>query len=133
MKKIILLFLSVLVFYSCLSNDEPTLKYEFLPIDSAETPTSFTFGEIDTIKIKYTLPNGCYSFDRLYYEYQDTTRVVAITALVILDAACTQALVEEEYEFPVRVSQREDYIFKFWKGEDSNGEDIFEEVVIPVN
>ena len=52
MKKIILLFLSTIVFYSCLSNDEPSLKYEFLPIDSAETPSSFTFGETDTIKIK---------------------------------------------------------------------------------
>jgi len=133
MKKSILLFLSVIVFYSCLSNDEPNFRYEFLTIDSAETPTSFTFGETDTIKIKYTLLNGCYSFDRLYYEYQDTTRIVAVTALVRLDVACTEALVEEEYEFPVTATQTEDYVFKFWKGEDSNGEDIFDEVVIPVN
>ena len=133
MKKVTLLLLSTIVFYSCLNNDEPSLAYEFLPITINETPASFTFGETDTIKIKYTLPNGCYSFENLYYEYQDSTRVVAVTALVRLDAACTQALVEEEYAFPVTASQREDYIFKFWKGEDSDGEDIFEEVIIPVN
>ena len=133
MKKVTLLLLSTIVFYSCLNNDEPNLAYEFLPINTTETPASFTFGETDTIKIKYTLPNGCYSFENLYYEYQDSTRVVAVTALVQLDAACTEALVEEEYAFPVIASQREDYIFKFWKGEDSDGEDIFEEVVIPVN
>jgi hypothetical protein len=33
----------------------------------------------------------------------------------------------------VRASQEEDYIFKFWKGKDTNGENIFEEVIVPVN
>lgn len=133
MKKWILIFLSVLVFYSCLNNDDPNFKYEFLTIDSVETPVNLTFGEIESIKIKYSLPNGCYSFDRLYYEYQDTSRVVAVTAFVSLENACNQAIIEEEYTFAVKATQREDYVFKFWKGKDTNGEDLFDEVVIPVN
>jgi hypothetical protein len=134
MKKFMLLFLGVFLFYSCLNNDNDTsFTYEYAPIDEAITPTSFTFGETDSIKIKYTFPNGCYSFDRIYYQHQDTTRIVAVTALVELSKPCTLAIIEGEYTFPVKATQREDYIFKFFKGTDSDGENIFEEVVVPVN
>ena len=134
MKKIILLFAGLFIFYSCLNNDDsPNFTYEYLAIDEAITPASFTFGEVDTIAVKYSLPSGCYSFDHLYYEVKDTTRIVAITALVNLDDACTQATIEEEYKFVVKATQEEDYVFKFYKGTDGNGENIFEEVIIPVN
>ncbi|RKF05113.1 hypothetical protein C8N26_0514 [Tenacibaculum lutimaris] len=133
MKKFLILFLSVFTFYSCLDDDGPNFRYEFLKIDSAETPESFTFGEVDTIKIKYTLPNSCYAFDGLYYQKVDTTRIVAGTAIVNLDGACTEELREEEYAFTVEATQVEDYVFKFWKGKNEEGEDVYEEVVIPVN
>ncbi|GFD76931.1 MULTISPECIES: hypothetical protein [Tenacibaculum] len=133
MKKILILFLSVFTFYSCLDDDSPNVRYEFLKVDSATTPESFTFGEVDTIKIKYTLPNSCYSFNGLYYQKVDTTRIVAGTAIVALDVACTQDVRQEEYAFPVEATQEEDYVFKFWKGKNDEGEDVYEEVVIPVN
>ncbi|WP_428743444.1 hypothetical protein [Tenacibaculum sp.] len=133
MKKILILFLSVFTFYSCLDDDGPTYKYEYLTIDSAITPESFTYGEVDTIKIKYTLPNSCYAFDGLYYQKVDTTRIVAGVAIVALDVACTEEERQEEYAFPVKATQEEDYVFKFWKGKNDDGEDVYEEVVIPVN
>jgi hypothetical protein len=135
MKKITLLLFGLLIFNSCLNNDNDTPNYtfEYLPIDSAITPASFTLGAIDTITVKYTLPNGCYSFDRIYYETKDTTRIVAITAFVELDENCTEALIQEEKKFAVKASQEEDYVFKFFKGIDSNGDNIFEEVIVPVN
>lgn len=135
MKKSILLLIGLLVFYSCLNNDNdtPNYTYEYLPIDSAITPASFTLGEIDTITVKYSFPNGCYFFDRIYYETQDTTRIVAVSASVLLDENCTLAIIEGEKKFAVKASQEEDYVFKFYKGKDSNGENIFEEVIVPVN
>ncbi|MGJ8743395.1 hypothetical protein [Polaribacter sp.] len=135
MKKIILLAFGLLIFYSCLNNNDnsDSYGYEYLPIDEATTPANFTFGETDTITIKYSLPNGCYAFDRLYYEVKDTTRIVAVTALVNLSEDCTQAIIQDEFEFLVTANQEEDYVFKFFKGTDSAGENIFEEVVVPVN
>lgn len=133
MKKYALIFISIITFYACLDTDEPNYTYDFVKIDSAETPASFTFGQTDTVKIKYTLPNNCYTFDKLYYEYKDTTRVVAVTAQISLDAVCTEQTREEEYSFPITVIQKEDYVFKFYKGKDTNGENIFDEVVVPVN
>lgn len=134
MKKIIILFLGAFIFTSCLNNENKTnFDFELLPIDEYTTPASFTFGEKDTIKLKYTFTNGCYSFDDVYYEYQDTTRIVAVRALVELDKACTEAIIQYEYNLIVQASQSEDYVFKFWKGKDSNGENIFDEVIVPVN
>jgi len=134
MKKLTLLLFGLIVFSSCLTDsDTPNYTYEYLPIDEAITPESFTLGEVDTIYIKYSLPNYCYSFDRVYYETQDTTRIVAVTALVDLDADCAEAIIQEEYKIPILPSQEEDYVFKFFKGIDSEGENIFDEVIVPVN
>jgi hypothetical protein len=135
MKKIILLFASILVFYSCLNsdNDRVNLAFELLPIDEYTTPESFTFGQKDTIKIKYSLKNGCYYFDNIYYEYQDTTRIVAVRSIIDLDSNCTEAITQYDYDLVVTVAQEEDYVFKFYKGTDTNGDSIFEEVVVPVN
>ena len=135
MKKYTILLFGLLVFYSCFDNNQEASDYrfEYLPIDSAITPESFTFGEIDTITMTYFLPNGCYSFDQIYYEVKDTTRIVAISAIVELDMACTEALIQEEAKFTVRATQKEDYLLKFFKGKERISSDIFEEVVVTVH
>jgi hypothetical protein len=132
-KKITVLCISIMFFSACLDNGEPDFAYELLPIEEATVPASFTFGTKDTIAIKYTLKNSCYYFDNLYYEYQDTARVVAVRAFVSLEDACNEIASQKEYKFVVNIAQEEDYIFKFWKGKDSIGENIFEEIIVPVN
>ncbi|WP_299666925.1 hypothetical protein [uncultured Polaribacter sp.] len=133
MKKLAFLTLGVILFSSCLNDDTPNFTYGFVAIDEATTPTSFTYGEKDTIYLKYTLPNSCYHFNDVYYEYEDTTRIVAVRAFIDLDVECIEEEIEKEYELIVNVTQEEDYLFKFYKGKDIDGENIFEEVVIPVN
>ncbi|WP_439130147.1 hypothetical protein [Polaribacter sp.] len=135
MKKHILLFASVFVFYSCLNddNDRPNLEFSFVAIDEYIAPVSFVFGQKDTIKLKYSLKNNCSYFDNIYYEYQDTTRIVAFRAITDLDATCADDATQYDYNLIVTATQQEDYLFKFYKGEDANGDAVFEEVVVPVN
>jgi len=135
MKNCFLLFFGLLVFYSCFDNNQeaPNYRFEYLPIDSVITPESFTFGQTDTITMTYSLPNGCYSFNQIYYEVKDTTRIVAVTAIVELDMFCTEAIIQEETKFIVKASQQEDYVFQFFKGIDSIGTALYEEVIVPVN
>lgn len=136
MKKFSLLLLAILLLSSCLNNDNDVanFSYEYVAIDEAITPASFTFGEKDSITVKYSLPNSCYFFDRMYYEYKDSTRIVAVIAYVDLkNSICNLPAIEEEHKFAVTATQREDYIFKFYKGRDTNGDSIFDEVVVPVN
>ena len=118
---------------ACSPDNDNAFQLHLLTIDEATTPASLNSGGVDFITVKYTLPNPCYHFHSLYYEYQGTSRIVAVRALEDLSTTCTQVTVEEEFTFPLQVAQTEDYTFKFWKGKDSNGEDIFEEVIIPVN
>ncbi|PID68873.1 MAG: hypothetical protein CSA39_02635 [Flavobacteriales bacterium] len=133
MKRVITVVLLTLTLVSCsLDSDNDNIVVVVLPVKSYEVPEFFNYGETHALKVTYDLPDGCHSFYRLYYQQQDTARVVAIEALKNLDATCTEQIIEKEHEFNVSVSQREDYLFKFWKGKDSNNEDIFEEVTIPV-
>jgi len=134
MKKILVLFAGLFLFYACLNNDDQiNFGYEILPIDEFTTPDSFTFGEKDTVIVKYTLKNGCYNFDNIYYEYQDTTRIVAVRAIVNLDENCTDLITQREFNIIVTATQEQDYVFKFFKGVDANGDNIFEEAIVPVN
>lgn len=133
MKKL-LLVLSVLFLASCtIDNNNDDVRIQFLAIDDAVTPSSLTFGSTVDITINYTLPSGCYTFYELYYVPEGTTRTVAVRALQNLTDPCTLATISENYTFPLTVTQTEDYTFRFWKGTDNEGNDIFEEVIIPVN
>lgn len=132
-KKLIIVALFVVTCTSCNLDDDGTdASLETLPIKEAEVPTEFIFGRTYTLNVTYDLPDGCHSFYDMYYEYKGDARIVAVNALVSGNQ-CTEALIQETKNFVVQVEQREDYIFKFWKGKDNNGNDIFEEIIVPVN
>lgn len=133
MKKYFLLIMTSLLFFSCLDDDNENLAYELIPVDSFEVPDSFTFGERHTLKVRYLIQEDCRYFDDVYYEYNGATRIVAINTVRILDRTCTVPPVEFEYDLIVTAAQEEDYVFRFYKGMDDNGNNIFEEVVVPVN
>ena len=134
-KNILILMLVLFTVTSCSLEDDDysNLSIETLPIKEAIVPVEFDFGSIYTLKVVYDLPSGCHSFYDLYYQYESTARIIAINSVINTNLACTEALIEREYEFDVRVTQHEDYIFKFWKGTDNDGIDIFEEIIVPVN
>ena len=131
MKKLTLFGL-LLVFISCSLDSGTKYAQGLLPIDEAETPEKFILNTIDTVKVKYTLPNACFSFYGLYYERKENERIIAIRALENLDEACASQVIERELDIPIEIVQQEDYVFKFWKGKDSDGNDIFDEVTVPV-
>ena len=135
MNRIVLNLVLVFLFVSCSLDDDNTsnVKLETLPIKEAIVPDEFIFGSRHDITITYDLPSGCHSFYNLFYRYEGTSRTVAVNSLVNESTACTDDIREFEYTFEVNVVQREDYIFKFWKGIDGEGENIFEEIIVPVN
>ena len=132
MKKILVLPLFIFLFISC-DDYTPIYELKILPIIEAKTPVSFTYRTSDTITLKYTLPNACYTFRNLYYESERNSRVVAVYALKDSEITCTQATIEKELKIPIHVLQEEDYLFKFYKGKDADGKSIFEEITVPVN
>ena len=117
-------------------DNNPNYRLEVLPVESFTVPRSFTLGETYTIKVRYRNPSNCYFFQTFYYEKQLNTRIVGVVSRVVEDKDCsppvsTQAITEVSFNF--LVNNNGSYIFKFYKGEDADGKDIFEEVEIPVN
>ena len=132
-KKLLIATLVIFTFYSCdVGDDNNNFEIKTLVIKEAVVPTEFEFGNSYTLKVVYDLPNGCHSFYDLFYQYDGPSRIVAVNSLVNLNLECTEALIEEEHNFIVNVTQEEDYTFRFWKGKDNNGNDIFEDIIVPV-
>lgn len=136
MKKLLLVF-AVLVLAASCSLEEDNLKFhvEFLPVDSVEIPESFRAGETYQIKVHYKRPNDCYYFDGFYYEAHGSVRVVAPQSLVIEHSDCVPLDTTEEASFDFLCSPsytNPSYLFKFYKGTDAQGNQLFLEIEVPI-
>lgn len=135
MKKIIALFCVFLMFSSCaLDEDNRSIHFELLPVDSVIMPAEFHANTENNIIIKFLRPTSCHGFDSFYYEKDGFTRTVAIQSFVLEEnngcTPLTNNILEQTLRFtPIETGT---YTFKFWKGKDSNGDNIFEEIVIDV-
>ena len=79
------------------------------------------------------LPNSCYYYYNQYdYFYEGTTRLIYPIVHVDDNVPCTQNIRETTFSIPVQALQYETYIFKFYQGEDTNGQDLFLTIEVPV-
>ena len=134
MKKIVALIGIFMLMISCSTNDDqPNVHFELLPVESVVMPAEFYANTENEIKISYLQPTSCHGFDGFYYDKVDTTRTVAIQSFVLEQSNCTTLTNEiKEKSLMFKPLDPGTYLFKFWKGKDSNGEDIFEEYSIVV-
>lgn len=134
MKKIIALVGLLLLTISCnVESDPPKYHYELLPVASYELPTDFYVDTENEIVINYSNPSNCHVFDGFYYEKAGQTRTIAVQTSVIEQNNCTtltNQIVAKTLTF--NPTETGTYVFKFWKGKDLNGVDVFEEVAIDV-
>lgn len=134
MKKIVLFIVLITSFLGCsLDDDKISYTYDVLPVHSYVVPASFTLGETYEIKMKYQKPTSCHLYQGIYYDKNLNTRTIAIQTAVQNNQVCTQEVPPlSEVSFNFIVSNTGSYIFKFYKGKNTSGEDIFESVEIPV-
>ncbi|MFV8368772.1 hypothetical protein [Flavobacterium sp. LB2R40] len=134
MKKNILLTLFLLTLMSCsMDDDQSNYSYEVLPIDSYTLPQTFTLGQTYEITLKYKKPSDCHYFQGIYYSKELNIRTIGIQTGVLENAECKPLTTEPiAVSFNFYVTNTGSYIFKFYKGEDANGANIFEEVEVPV-
>lgn len=136
MKRIIFIISLVFLLNSCsMDDDSIDFHYEILSVDSYELPESFVFGQTYPIKIYYKRPTTCHGFDGFYYESHMNIRTIAVQSIVVNQSNCVEISSDEpalEAILNFNVVYQDTYIFKFYKGKDENGQDIFEEVEVPV-
>lgn len=141
MKKIALLLLAVITLGSCSleeDNNQPSFYYEILPVESFQVPESVAVGRNYEIKMTYKKPSNCHIYEGCYYKTEGYTTIVGIQTYVLDNPECKEfenpESLEVIFDFKVESIQNasQPYVFKFYKGKDVNGNDIFEEVSIPV-
>lgn len=118
-----------------MDDDATQFYYTSLPINSFSLPESFTLNQVYRIDVTYSLPDTCTTYERFNVLVQDTTvRNVFVTGVRITDlVSCTQAVTQEQASFNFMVKYDQPYTFRFFKGEDIDGEPEFLEVTVPVN
>lgn len=134
MKNLFLIFGLVLIFSSCdVGSDGNNYYSVILPVYEAEVPQEFVLGNTYYIKIKYKRPTVCHEFAGFYFDKHLNERTIAVQNNVSEGSNCLilqDNIVEANLKF--YVTNNGSYIFKFWKGINSQGEDEFYEVEVPV-
>ena len=134
MKKIIFLLLIVISVSSCsVDDDANNFYYEILPVESVVIPEEFELGQTYEITVTYLRPTNCHVFNNFYYESDLNQRTVAVVTSVYQNNDCLPLIDEEaQATFNFMVNSNGTYVFKFWQGEDENGNDLYYIVEVPV-
>ncbi|WP_298555771.1 hypothetical protein [uncultured Algibacter sp.] len=135
MKKLLVLCLTLIICASCSIDDDGTsYSFEVLPVESVDIPDEFMLGEIYPITVSYLRPSNCHNFREFYYLKENNQRTVAPITYVFDDNDC-ETLEEDnliEATFNFKVTSNGSYIFKFWQGEDIDGENQYLTIEVPV-
>lgn len=139
MKKFFVLMLSsvlLLSFSSCdLSDDDATnFYYETLEVTEATFPEYFEYGKVYNIEFNYALPTDCHIYDGFEFNHTGETERTIFAIATVLDRTDCKTLTDTEgtdsFDFEVRY--RDPYTFKFYVGEDENGEKVYITYEVPV-
>lgn len=136
MKKILFLILTLLLFWNCSvdsASSQPTFSSKTMPVNNVYVPDEFRMGQTYNIMVDYFVPSTCYSFNNFYIIEEGTIITAAVINSVINDQLCEPYSGRlAEASFDLKVDSRGPYVFKFWKGKDSLGEDNYYVVEVPV-
>jgi hypothetical protein len=114
-------------------NNYHEYHFEYRAVKSVELPDEFIYGQTYEIDITIELLNSCYyHYGQFDYFYEGTSRLIYPIVHIDDDVACAEYIRETTFSIPVHALQNEPYIFKFYQGEDANGEDQFLTVEVPV-
>jgi len=137
MKKIIICLIIAATTFSCSLPDDSSSAdtQELLPIENVDLPDEFTLGETYEISVTYLRPTTCHAFNDIYYLKQGNERTIAVISTVFNSNGSCSVLTNTELgaTFDFEALTEGSYIFKFWKGKDEAGEDIYLTVEVPVN
>jgi hypothetical protein len=135
MKNFISLSLIAFLVVGCSTDDDNyhDFSLEYVSAVSADVPDEFIYGQTYRINVTIELPNSCYFYYNQYdYRYEGTSRLIYPIGHVDEGIPCTPNSRETTFSIPVRALQQEPYIFKFYQGEDADGEDVFLTIEVPV-
>lgn len=132
----LLALILVIGLVSCSNDDNAGVNVEFqkLQIVEANVPESFNYGNTYEIQVTYLRPDGCTYFQGFdVYPTDTTVREVVAVGAKYAQQACTQEVVEVTDSFLFKVIHNQPYTFRFYTGDDEEGNAQYIERQVPVN
>jgi hypothetical protein len=130
----VLVFAIAPLISSCdLEDDYAGFRFVNLQIVEAELPETFEVYKTYQVKVTYLRPNNCTFFEGFdVTKPGTTTRNVVAFGSELEDSACAQVTDEVVEYFNFTCYYHDTYIFRFWTGEDEEGNAVFLEYEVPV-
>jgi len=135
MKRYILILLTTFFVLSCNLDDEASAtSYVMLPIESIQLPSEFVLYEEYDIDFTFIHPTDCHVYQNIFAMAENETRTLAVKSVVYINPSCEiiteNNITAQSFRFKVLYNQI--YVFRIWKGTDELGEEIYEEIEVPV-
>lgn len=134
MKNLVLL-VAVLIFTGCsVDNDtRTTFTYELVPTVAVQIPDTLVYQNTYNFEITFERPTQCHFFEGFNYEKDGNTRLIGVINGIFDNPECEPLDTVTAVANLNFIAERNDfYIFKFWQGENENGEPIFLTKEVPV-
>lgn len=125
----ILVFIGLFAMFtisSCNTEDDLALRFELLKITGVTFPADLQALETYQVRVTYLRPTGCHYFEGFDYDHtgpQITT--VSLIASVLDEKPCQELNVEAETSFEFTPESAGTYVFRFWQGKNTDGQDIY--------
>ncbi|WP_299127076.1 hypothetical protein [uncultured Winogradskyella sp.] len=135
MKRILFFALIITGFStSCSIEDDSSVNFfnEFMAIESVDVPDEFILGEVHQIALTYSIPNDCYTFNSILFDVNGVERTVAVVNTVYTNIDCNEVTEPVTVSFDFEVASSDTHVFKFYQGTDSQGQDQYLFVEVPV-
>lgn len=132
MKKILTLILLSLTF-SCSNDSENFIEFEELgAITAVSGPDQVTVGQTFDYVVTFKVPTTCHSFQRLDFAANTNERVVAVVFAITDDACNPLGNFTEEVTFNITPDSPGTILFKFFAGNNAQGQPTFIEKEVTV-
>ena len=134
MKYLSSILLLILLTVSCSTDDGEIMLQELAPTLSVDLPEGLENGQTYEFEVLYKKTASCYRFSGFDVSKNENTIVVGVVnSYSSSDNNCNSNGDLQERAKLNFVAEREDfYIFKFWQGKSSVGEDKFLTIEVPV-
>ena len=126
-------FLALILVVGCDIEPEENFRFVLLEVISAEVPDAFVLNAEHNIEITFRRPDNCtffHDFD-ISVESSSERNIVAIGSS-LTQSDCSESSDEGNATLSFTAIENTIYTFRFYSGNDQDGDPIFLEYIIPV-
>lgn len=134
MKRKVSFLLIALFAISCAKDEDESLSQELVPTVSVNFPDSLKIGQAYGFDVLYRKSTNCHYFSGFDVSKKDNTIVVGVVnSYGTVNNNCnSNGNLEQTAKFNFVAERTDFYIFKFWQGKSSVGEDKFLIKEVPI-